>query len=78
MTPAEFHLHLPDTISCGAVFSSPHSGRDYPSAFLQNSVLDAVTIRSSEDAFVDQLFMSATKCMARLCWLPLRHGLLSI
>ncbi len=59
MTPAEYHLHLPDTISCGAVFSSPHSGRDYPSSFLKDSVLDAVTIRSSEDAFVDQLFMSA-------------------
>lgn len=59
MTPAEFHLHLPDTISCGAVFSSPHSGRDYPAAFLKDSVLDAVTIRSSEDAFVDQLFHSA-------------------
>lgn len=66
MTPAEFNLHLPDTISCGAVFSSPHSGRDYPSAFLQSSVLDAVTIRSSEDAFVDQLFMSATKYGAPL------------
>ncbi len=59
MTPAEYHLHLPDTIRCGAVFSSPHSGRDYPSSFLKDSVLDAVTIRSSEDAFVDQLFMSA-------------------
>lgn len=59
MTPAKYHLHLPDTINCGAVFSSPHSGRDYPSAFLKNSVLDAVAIRSSEDAFVDQLFMSA-------------------
>ena len=59
MTPAEYHLHLPDTISCGAVFSSPHSGRDYPSSFLKDSLLDAVTIRSSEDAFVDLLFMSA-------------------
>ena len=59
MTPAEYHLHLPNTISCGAVFSSPHSGRDYPSSFLKDSVLDAVAIRSSEDAFVDQLFMSA-------------------
>jgi N-formylglutamate deformylase len=59
MTPAEYHLHLPDTINCGAVFSSPHSGRDYPSAFLKESVLDSVAIRSSEDAFVDQLFMSA-------------------
>ena len=66
MTPAEYHLHLPDTISCGAVFSSPHSGRDYPSAFLKNSSLDNVAIRSSEDAFVDQLFMSAIDFGAQL------------
>ena len=59
MEPFSYHLHIPDTINCGAVFSSPHSGRDYPSVFLKNSALDAVAIRSSEDAFVDQLFMSA-------------------
>ena len=59
MEPFSYHLHIPDTINCGAVFSSPHSGRDYPSIFLKNSALDAVAIRSSEDAFVDQLFMSA-------------------
>jgi N-formylglutamate deformylase len=38
------------------VFASPHSGRDYPDWFVQESLLDARTIRSSEDAFVDQLF----------------------
>jgi N-formylglutamate amidohydrolase len=41
--------------SC-VVFASPHSGRDYSPAFLRDSVLDAHVIRSSEDAFVDQLF----------------------
>nr|WP_325253935.1 N-formylglutamate amidohydrolase [Amylibacter sp.] len=66
MTPVEYHLHLPETITCGAVFSSPHSGRDYPAAFLQASVLDAVAIRSSEDAFVDQLFGAATEYGAPL------------
>ncbi|GGA05130.1 N-formylglutamate amidohydrolase [Neptunicoccus cionae] len=60
MTPVEYHLHLPETITCGAVFSSPHSGRDYPAAFLQESVLDSVAIRSSEDAFVDELFGAVT------------------
>lgn len=59
MMPAKFHLYLPESISCGAVFSSPHSGRDYPSSFLSDSVLDELTIRSSEDAFVDELFRSA-------------------
>ncbi|WP_069300997.1 N-formylglutamate amidohydrolase [Neptunicoccus sediminis] len=60
MTPVEYHLHLPETITCGTVFSSPHSGRDYPAAFLEESVLDPVAIRSSEDAFVDDLFRAAT------------------
>ncbi|MEP5728721.1 MAG: N-formylglutamate amidohydrolase [Sulfitobacter sp.] len=41
--------------SC-VVFASPHSGRDYPWTFLRASVLDEHAIRSSEDAFVDQLF----------------------
>ncbi|KIN63222.1 N-formylglutamate amidohydrolase [Sulfitobacter noctilucicola] len=44
--------------SC-VVFASPHSGRDYPWTFLRTSVLDEHTIRSSEDAFVDQLFECA-------------------
>ena len=46
--------------SC-VVFASPHSGRDYPWAFLRSSVLDEHAIRSSEDAFVDQLFDCAPK-----------------
>ncbi len=41
--------------SC-VVFASPHSGCDYPKAFLASSVLDPLEIRSSEDAFVDRLF----------------------
>jgi len=41
------------------VFSSPHSGAHYPEAFLQGSQLDPLTLRSSEDAFVDTLFASA-------------------
>lgn len=60
MTPVDYHLHLPETITCGTVFSSPHSGRDYPASFLAESVLDPVAIRSSEDAFVDDLFGAAT------------------
>jgi N-formylglutamate amidohydrolase len=41
------------------VFSSPHSGAEYPPDFLTRSVLDARVLRSSEDAFVDRLFDSA-------------------
>ena len=39
--------------SC-AVFSSPHSGAEYPSAFLERSCLTPMQLRSSEDAFVDR------------------------
>ena len=41
------------------VFSSPHSGRAYPDAFLAASKLDAHAIRRSEDSFVDELFAQA-------------------
>ncbi|MEM6619809.1 MAG: N-formylglutamate amidohydrolase [Pseudomonadota bacterium] len=58
MTPEQFHLHLPRQITSAAVFSSPHSGRAYPARFLDLSELDPITLRSSEDAFVDQLFSS--------------------
>ena len=45
----------PDVLISPIVFASPHSGRAYSEAFLASSILDARTIRSSEDAFVDQL-----------------------
>ena len=38
------------------VFSSPHSGRQYPRAFLNASRLDPVALRKSEDTYVDELF----------------------
>lgn len=51
-------LHPARHASC-VVFASPHSGRDYPWSFLRMSVLNHHSIRSSEDAFVDELFDSA-------------------
>ena len=39
------------------VFNSPHSGRIYPRAFLLSSRLDLITLRRSEDSFVDDLAM---------------------
>ncbi|MFD2175610.1 N-formylglutamate amidohydrolase [Rhodobacter lacus] len=50
-----FRLHLPEPLSSGAVFASPHSGRFYPPDFIDASQLDLLRLRSSEDAFVDQL-----------------------
>ncbi len=58
-------IHPERRTSC-VVFSSPHSGRDYPWSFLRKSVLDEMAIRSSEDAFVDQLFACAPKSGAPL------------
>jgi N-formylglutamate amidohydrolase len=40
------------------VFNVPHAGAVYPAAFLASSRLDAVALRRSEDAFVDELFAS--------------------
>jgi N-formylglutamate deformylase len=51
--------------SC-AVFSSPHSGSDYPAALLGRTLLDPLQIRSSEDAFVDELFARAPEAGAPL------------
>lgn len=41
------------------VFASPHSGRDYPASFVAGSRLDPLTLRRSEDSFVDELFAGA-------------------
>jgi len=41
------------------VFASPHSGRNYASAFLTASVLDELALRSSEDAYVDLFLQNA-------------------
>ncbi len=41
------------------VFASPHSGRFYPEDMMSAAALDAVSIRRSEDAFVDDLIAQA-------------------
>lgn len=59
MPKAVYFLDLPEVRNTSVVFASPHSGRDYSRAFMQRTVLDAHTIRTSEDAFVDRLFSKA-------------------
>jgi N-formylglutamate amidohydrolase len=54
-----FDLFLPKAQTVPFVFSSPHSGCDYQTTFRGKSRLDALTLRSSEDAYVDQLFVDA-------------------
>ena len=56
-----YHLELPRQRDTALIFASPHSGRAYPRAFLAQSDLDERTIRSSEDAFVDQLYAAAPR-----------------
>ena len=41
------------------VFASPHSGRAYPASFVAAARLDPVSLRRSEDGFVDELFAAA-------------------
>jgi N-formylglutamate amidohydrolase len=41
------------------VLSSPHSGEEYPEDFIAASRLDRLTLRRSEDSFVDELFAAA-------------------
>lgn len=52
---APFETVFPDEISTPLVLDSPHSGARYPRAFLEGARLDPLTLRRSEDAFVDEL-----------------------
>ncbi len=61
-----FLLTMPESHDTATIFASPHSGRDYPWEFIRESQLDERTIRTSEDAFVDQLFDAAPECGAPL------------
>lgn len=53
-------LKKPEVQTSSLVFNSPHSGRNYSESFLKNSLLNKPEIRSSEDAYVDDLFSSVT------------------
>jgi N-formylglutamate amidohydrolase len=59
MASDAFRLIRPARQETSVIFSSPHSGRDYPADFLGSSQLDPAQLRSSEDAFVDRLFARA-------------------
>jgi len=59
MPKSAYEVVQPERERSCVVFASPHSGRAYADSFLSMSILDEHTIRSSEDAFVDQLFECA-------------------
>lgn len=60
-TNHSYLLRQPEARTTSVVFASPHSGRIYLPAFLRQVILDQHEIRSSEDAFVDDLFGSAVR-----------------
>ncbi len=49
-------IAFPAVQTAPVVFSSPHSGRDYPEAFVAGARLDPQTLRRSEDCYVDEIF----------------------
>ncbi len=59
MSNNAYCLKMPENAVSCAVFSSPHSGSEYPPEFVATTRLNAMAIRSSEDAFVDELFSDA-------------------
>ncbi len=54
-----FDILEPAVLESCLVLSSPHSGAVYPPAFLASARLDPVSLRRSEDAFVDRLVEGA-------------------
>jgi len=48
------------------VLASPHSGQSYPAEFIAAAQLDTLTLRRSEDSFVDELFAAAPSLGAPL------------
>ncbi len=52
-----FDVVEPRVLTSPIIFNSPHSGSRYPQRFLAASRLDPLTLRRSEDAFVDELFL---------------------
>jgi len=51
-----FEIIEPPALTGPVLFNSPHSGSTYPTAFLDLCRLDVLTLRRSEDSFVDALF----------------------
>jgi N-formylglutamate amidohydrolase len=54
-----FETTRPRRLTAPLVFNSAHSGRVYPERFLGMTRLDHLSIRQSEDAYVEELFARA-------------------
>lgn len=66
MAHKPYTLTMPENVTTPVVVSSPHSGRYYPWNFMNRTVLDDRAVRSSEDAFIDQLVEAAPSMGAPL------------
>lgn len=56
MTDRAYDLKYPQPATHPVIFNSPHSGRVYPPDLIEKTLLSQQALRSSEDAFVDELF----------------------
>ena len=63
---ASLDIRRPKALTTPVVFSSPHSGRQYTRAFMNQSRLEPQALRQSEDSFVDEIFASAPEFGAPL------------
>ncbi|MFC5756190.1 MULTISPECIES: N-formylglutamate amidohydrolase [unclassified Rhizobium] len=61
-----FEVHEPVSQTIPFVYNSPHSGRIYPPEFIAQSRLEGISIRRSEDHYVDELFGAAVELGAPL------------
>src|SRR5712672_4237944 len=59
-------LRQPPRHAIPLVVASPHSGAEYPDDFLAAARLDPLTLRRSEDSFVDAIFAAAPELGAPL------------
>ncbi len=66
LSAAPFELREASARALPLVVASPHSGSDYPADFLRSSRLDPLTLRRSEDSFVDEIFAGAPRLGAPL------------
>ena len=66
MTNNSFNHISPLNWTSSAVFNSPHSGSCYSREFQRQSALKLLNLRSSEDAFVDELYSAAPQFGAPL------------
>ena len=60
MQTQPYELCVPLRQKSFCVFSSPHSGTAYSETFKNDFQLDFLKLRSSEDAFVNELFSEVT------------------